>query len=71
MNLALEFVTDFVTSYADDYGVSVPSDFNAQELLDSVNESLSLSKGFFLSYCARLSDFSLSLEVETTRILGI
>lgn len=71
MNLALEFVTDFVTSYADDYGVAVPADFNAQELLDSVNESLILSNGFAFDDFERLSDFSLSLEVETTRILGI
>jgi hypothetical protein len=71
MNLALDFVTDFVTSYADENGVSVPTDFDPAELLATVNESLILSNGFAFDDFERLSDFSLSLEVETTRLLGI
>lgn len=71
MNLELDFVTDFVTSYADEYGVTVPTDFDPQALLDTVNGTFTLSNGFAFDDFERLDDFALSLEVETTRLLGI
>jgi hypothetical protein len=73
MNPTLDFVTDFVTDYASANGVTVPTDFNAQTLLDSVyaRTAINLRGGFSHDDFDSLSDFGLALEIETCQTLGI